>query len=116
MDWKNLSDNAVMEIATPIMDNLMQAATECDYERHVRDFCLEAKQGLEKDGFENQCRAYQEAWGHFTERELLGVVKKSTSALIVWRQWCAKSDDQFIASLRLIENNDHIQVSDVGVS
>lgn len=116
MNWKSISDEEVLKIATPIMDNLMHAATEVDYERHVQDFSLETKQELTKDNFEAMCKGYQEKWGDFSERELVGIFRKTANVRIVWRQWCTKSDDEFIASLHLFEKEGRVQIVDVGVS
>lgn len=116
MDWTNMPDDEVMAIATPIMDNLMQAATDVDYERHVRDFDLDTKQELTKDNFETMCQEYQEKWGHFSKRELVGIFRKTANVRMIWRQWCTKSDDEFIASLCLFERDGRIQIRDVGIS
>ena len=105
-----------MKIATPIMDNLIQAATDVDYERHVRDFSVEGKQDLTKDQFVSMCSEYQEKWGDFSKRELVGVFRKLANVRVIWRQWCTKSDDEFIASLQLFEKDGCVQISDVGVS
>ena len=32
------SDAEILAIANPIMDNLMDASTHIDYDRHIRDF------------------------------------------------------------------------------
>ncbi|WP_154662499.1 hypothetical protein [Solimonas flava] len=36
MDLSRRSDADILAVADPIMDNLMQASTAIDYERHVR--------------------------------------------------------------------------------
>lgn len=38
MNWLKMSESEILAIASPIMDNLMQASTDIDHERHVRDF------------------------------------------------------------------------------
>jgi 2C-methyl-D-erythritol 2,4-cyclodiphosphate synthase len=38
MNFEEMSDQDILEIATPIMDNLMGASTRIDYKSHVRDF------------------------------------------------------------------------------
>ena len=36
MNFETMSDKEILGIATPIMDNLMDASTRIDYEAHVR--------------------------------------------------------------------------------
>jgi hypothetical protein len=38
MNWLEMSESEILAIANTIMDNLMQASTEIDHERHVKDF------------------------------------------------------------------------------
>jgi hypothetical protein len=38
MSLESMSDSQILAIANPIMDNLMDASTAIDHERHVRDF------------------------------------------------------------------------------
>jgi len=38
MNFEEMSDDEILNIANPIMDNLMEASTDIDHERHIRDF------------------------------------------------------------------------------
>ena len=46
MDLVKKSDAEILAVADPIMDNLMDASTAIDYERHVRDFTDRARSVL----------------------------------------------------------------------
>lgn len=46
MKLSEMSDEELMKMATPIMDNLMDGATERNWERHTRDFTLGAHASL----------------------------------------------------------------------
>ena len=35
---ESMSDVEILDIVNPIMDNLMDASTAIDHERHIRDF------------------------------------------------------------------------------
>jgi KaiC/GvpD/RAD55 family RecA-like ATPase len=37
MDFEKMSESEILRIANPMMDNLMEAYTEIDHGRHVRD-------------------------------------------------------------------------------
>lgn len=43
MDLAQQSDEEILAVAIPIMDNLMDASTAIDYDRHTRDFTERAK-------------------------------------------------------------------------
>ena len=43
INWLEKSDEAILDIVGPIMDNLIEASSERDYERHVRDFSDQLK-------------------------------------------------------------------------
>ncbi len=116
MNWMEMTDQQIMDIAKPIMDNLMQASTDIDHENHVRDFSDKMKEIVHKENFEAQCEDYQEVLGYFTKRELVGIFRRQTDVRIIWRQWYTKSADEHIAMLHLVERDQRIQVVNVFVS
>lgn len=52
MDLINQTDEEILKIVNPIMDNLMEASTINDYERHVRDFSDRIKENFKKEEFQ----------------------------------------------------------------
>ena len=110
MNWLKLSEKEILEIANPIMDNLMQASTEIDHEKHVRDFSKEMKEIVNKDELEKQCKDYQESLGYFSKREFVGVYRKENDVRVFWRQFYTKSDDEFVAFVHLVEKNEKVEV------
>lgn len=116
MNWLEMTDEEIMKIANPIMDNLMEASTDIDHERHVRDFSDKLKSIVTKDSLEAQCQKYQSELGIFSKREFVAVFRKSSDARIFWRQWYSKSKDEFVAFLHIAENNGKVEVVNVSVS
>jgi len=49
MNLEDLSGTDILEITTPIMDNLMKASTRIDYKAHVRDFSDRMKKVVSKE-------------------------------------------------------------------
>jgi hypothetical protein len=49
MDLMHESDEEILKVAGPIMDNLMAASTDIDHERHVRDFTERLKSLVTKE-------------------------------------------------------------------
>jgi len=116
MNWLEMTDEEIMTIATPIMDNLMQASTDIDHVRHVLDFSENMKAIVTLENLEEQCRQYQQELGFFGQRELVGIFRKKADVRIFWRQWYTKSDDEFVAFMHLMNRDGKLEVVNVGVS
>ena len=56
MHLEQMSDNQILGIANPIMDNLMDASTVIDHERHVQDFTDRLKKIVTPDYLLRVCR------------------------------------------------------------
>ena len=116
MNWLEMTQSEILAVATPIMDNLMQASTNIDHERHVRDFTDALKLIVTKNSLETQCKEYQAKLGYFADREFVGVFRKETDVAIFWKQKYTKSSGEHITFLRLISANNKILVQNVSVT
>lgn len=115
MDLAQQSDEEILAVAIPIMDNLMDASTAIDYDRHTRDFTERAKGVLSRDALQSICEQYQSTRGFFARRELVAVFRRPESVAIVWRQWFTKAPGEFVAELVLVQRDgrylvDHVMV------
>lgn len=109
------SDQEILAIATPIMDNLMEGSTEIDHNKHTKDFTERLKGIVTKEHLEQICRRYQTEWGYFSRRECIAVFRRPSSVAIIWRQWCTKQEGEFVAEMVLVEGGsgylvDHVMV------
>ncbi len=116
MNWLEMTESGILAIANPIMDNLMQASTDIDHERHVKDFTDTLKAIVTKENLEAQCKEYQTKLGYFSEREFVGVFRKETDVAIFWKQKYTKSSGEHIAFLRLVSADGKILVQNVSVT
>ena len=116
MNWLEMTEEEILNIVSPIMDNLMQASTEVNHEMHVKDFSNKMKEIVTKENLEKQCREYQEELGYFSTRELIGVVRKESDVRVFWKQWYTKSKNEFLAFIHLVEKNGKIEVVNASVS
>ncbi len=105
MNFEDLSDTDILEIATPIMDNLMEASTWIDYEAHVRDFSDRMKAIVTKEHLQKVCQQYQAEKGFFAERQPVAVFKRPESAAIIWKQRFTKAKGEFVAEMVLVHHN-----------
>jgi len=116
MNWLKMSTDEILNIANPIMDNLMQASSDIDHKKHVRDFSEEMKEIVTEENLKQQCKTYQAELGLFSKREFVGVFRKENDVRVFWRQWYTKSKNEFVAFMQLVEQNGKIEVVNVSVS
>jgi len=102
MNFEEMSENEILDIANPIMDNLMQASTDIDHESHTKDFTDRAKAIVTKEHLEKVCKKYQTEKGLFIHREPIAVFRRPDSAAIVWKQYCSKAKGEYVAEIVLV--------------
>jgi len=105
MNLEEMSDEEIFCIANPIMDNLMDASTAIDHERHIRDFSDRMKAIVTKEYLQKVCEKYQREKGYFSRRERVAVFKRPVAVAIVWKQWFTKAPGEFVAEMLLIEKD-----------
>lgn len=115
MTLERMSDEQILAITNPIMDNLMEASTAIDHERHVRDFTERLKSFVTREHLRRVCENYQSEKGYFSRREPIAVFKRPGAAAIIWKQWFTKAQGEFVAEMLLTERDgkylvDHVMV------
>ncbi len=105
MNFEEMTDDEILRIADPIMDNLMEASTEIDHERHIRDFTDRMKNIVTHDYLQRVCEQYQREKGFFLERKPVVVFKRPASAVIIWKQFFTKAKGEFVAEMVLVKQN-----------
>jgi hypothetical protein len=105
MNFEEFSDDQILDIANPIMDNLMSASTEIDHERHIRDFTDRMKSIVTEEYLLKVCEKYQSENGFFSERESIAVFKRPDAAVVVWKQFFTKAKGEFVAEIKLVYQN-----------
>lgn len=110
MSFENITEKEILDIGIPIMDNLMEASTNIDHEKHTQDFSDRMKNIVTKEHFESVCRQYQNEKGLFTKREIVAVFKRPSSAAIIWKQQFSKVKGDYVAELVLIKEKNRYLV------
>lgn len=115
MDLFQKSDDEILAVANPIMDNLMDASTMIDYERHIRDFSDRLKNILSKERLEWICQDYQSTKGFFAGRQFVTIFRRPDSVAVIWKQRFTKQTGDFVAEMVLIQQSgrylvDHVMV------
>lgn len=115
MNFMEMKEPEILSVATPIMDNLMQASTDIDHEKHVQDFTQRAKAIVTEAHLKGVCEQYQAEKGTWEKRELVAVLKRPHSAAIIWKQYCSKAEGEYVAEMVLVYQDgrflvDHVMV------
>ncbi len=115
MDLAQKSEAEILSVANPLMDNLMDASTQVDYERHIRDFSDRLKAQLNKERLTDICQEYQSTKGFFADREFVTLFRRPDSIAIIWKQRFTKQAGEFVAEMVLIQQGgkylvDHVMV------
>lgn len=115
MDLAQKSDAEILAVANPLMDNLMDASTAIDYDRHVRDFTDRLKSRLSREQLEWICRDYQSTKGYFADREFVAMFRRPDSVAIIWKQRFTRQPGDFVAEMVLVQQDgrnlvDHVMV------
>ena len=105
MALTTLSDKEILDIADPLMDNLMEGSREIDHAKHTRDFTQRMKDIVTADRLEAMCKDYQARIGFFEKREFIGLFRRKHSVAVVWKQWSTKTTDEFVAEIVVVERD-----------
>ena len=105
MSLETMSEEEILRVANSIMDNLMDASTAIDHERHIRDFTERMKAIVTKEYLQKVCEKYQQEKGYFSKREPVAVFKRPGGAAIIWKQWFTNAPGEFVAEMLLVEKD-----------
>ena len=105
MNFEEMSVKEILDIANPIMDNLMDASTKIDHEQHTRDFTDRMKNIVTKEHLQRVCEQYQAEKGYFSKRESVAIFRRPDSAAIVWKQSFTKAQGEFVAEMVLVNQD-----------
>lgn len=110
MDLNSMTDTEILKVANPIMDNLMHASTNNDFDSHTRDFSDRIKQKFTHEELQKYREEYRTKWGDFTERDFVGLTKNGNTINVYWKQKFSDTDDEFLAVLTLSKKNEQYLV------
>ena len=99
------TDDEILQIVNPIMDNLMDASTEIDYKRFITGVSERMKNLTTEKSLNEICTDYQSKKGFFTDREFVSLFRREESIAIIWKQNFSKIRGDFVAEAVFIEEN-----------
>lgn len=113
MEFYDLSNDEILSIVDPIMDNCLEVSNEGNHTKHTKDFTDRMKNIVTPDELRRQLSA--EPRIRFTEREFLYLFRRRDSIGVVWKQSISSNNDELInqAIFREIEGKiliDHCMI------
>lgn len=81
--FEQLSDIQLLDIATHMMNHLMDASTRQDYWAHIQDFLKRAQTPLDPTYFEQICTECQQRFGFFSHREFVALFRRPDSIAVI---------------------------------
>ena len=105
------TDEEIIKLAEPLLQNLLDGANALDYEKFTHDFSHGMKTVMPHDLFMEQTIGLQHVRGKCVSRRALGVLRKNKTALILWSAQYEKTDDDMLIQLKLVFENDRLVIS-----
>ena len=105
------TDEQIIVLAEPLLQNLLDGANELNYEKFTHDFSHGMKTVMPHDFFMEQTIGLQHVRGKCVSRKPLGVLRKNKTALVVWSAQYEKTDDDMLIQLKLVFENDKLVIS-----
>ncbi|MEE3110179.1 MAG: hypothetical protein VX323_09055 [Pseudomonadota bacterium] len=94
MALQDLTDEAFLALAEPMMDNCLAGSNVLNREQHVRDFTERMKAIVTPENLRRQLTPRRH--GVFTTRTVVGVFRQRAGVGVVWLQRCSASDDELV--------------------
>lgn len=113
MDFDKLTDEEILNIANPLMDNLMEGSSERNHQKHTRDFTDRLKAIVTEENLLKQWK--ENKIGEFSKREFLSIIHKSDSIFVVWKQCFTNSHEEFLAEICIVEQAGKLLVDHVWI-
>jgi len=110
MKIQTMSDQEILDAVNPVMDWLMEGSTEINHAKHTRDFTERMKRIVTPEWLKEICDDYQARIGYFGPRSFVALFRRENSVAVIWKQYCSKSEDEFVAEAVFIPNGDKWQV------
>ena len=101
MRFSEKTEEEILRIVEPMMDNCLEGSNEGDHAKHVRDFTDRLKSIVTPENLKSQV-SYR-PHGFFTRREWVSLFRKKGNVGIVWRQFLSTTDDEFVNHAIFVE-------------
>ena len=105
------TNEEVEEIASPLLDNILEGLATDDYKKYVRDFDATLKEIVSEQRFHEIDEQIQNWVGDYLYREYLGFLKRGEMCVIFWKGIFDKSKDEILIKLSVSKRGDRYLVT-----
>ena len=98
------SNEQVLAIADPIMDNIFDGLNNDDYYKYSRDFDSTLKETLSPERFLSVHKEIKDWVGNYLYREYLGFINRQAITIIFWKGVFDKTQDEILIKLVVSEH------------
>lgn len=105
------SDDEIIALAEPLLQNLLDGSFELNYEKFSRDFSHGMMTVMPHEMFMEQSVGIRQVRGKCISRKALGVLRKNKTALLVWSAQYEKTSDDMLIQLKLSYENERLAIS-----
>jgi len=110
MNLLTLSDEKIVEIANPILDNIIQATSEKNWLLFTKHLPESMKTDPHREIIEKQWSSTEFPTSFSVEREFLSVLRKSDCVLVLWKMKNNNVKEDLLQMLYLQNQEDEIKV------
>ena len=100
------TEEAILQIVEPIMDNCLDCSNTGNHAKHVRDFTDRLKAIVTPENLASQLK--YRPHGVFTRREFVCLFRRRESIGVVWRQFVSSTDDELVNHAIFVERDGQI--------
>jgi hypothetical protein len=111
-DLKPLNDNDpyIVDIATPIFNNIIDAHQTGDYEKLAVHLSEAMKQGLNRQNFDSVVKCFFTQLGGIKKTAYLGRLRKKESTHILWKVRYEKDNQELLWQLFLARSSSGVKL------
>ncbi len=105
------TNESVSNIAEPLLDNILEAFAENDYEKYSKDFDATLKESISEKKFFEVDEHFEGALGNYLSREYLGHLVKGKMSVVLWKARYDRSEDDVLIKLVVSKREDKYLVT-----
>jgi len=111
MKFTDMSDQEILEIAEPIMFNLIEGSNELNYEKFSRDFSDQMSNAVTEEELSRQMKETRPVTGLVEQRRIfIRCIRRDTGVTVLWVGFYEKKEGEVLAQLSLNGEDGNIQV------
>lgn len=111
MQLNLLSHEAIIEIAKPMWDNLIDASNKRDYEQFIVHFSKVMGQEATLENIEAQWENQPVLSSLIREPELMGCLKGTDTVRVLWKQMSTSTNDELLGYLSLVVEGGEMKIN-----